>query len=247
MGWTTRVASAALAFGLGVACAGAAAASRDDAEPAGEPDPPVCAGPARVEVGAAAPEDAETACDGARRALDFLARAGLAAPPVTAIVIVPALPGELAGRALGCCEPSTRRILLVDFDTFRAGGGWFRMPPSRELYRAVASHETAHAVVGCHSEPRRLPVAAHEYVAYVTLFATMDPPLRSAILATFPGAGFETAAQIGDLAHAVDPNRFGVASWRHDLRVRDRDGWLGRVVAGEAIPEPGEDPDASAR
>ncbi|MEI7444085.1 MAG: DUF6639 family protein, partial [Burkholderiales bacterium] len=104
-----------------------------------------------------------------------------------------------------------------------------------------------HAVVGCHAEPRRLPVAAHEYVAYVTLFATMDPSLRSAILATFPGAVFGTAAQIGDLAHTADPNRFGVASWRHYLRVRDRDGWLRRVVAGEAIPEPGEDPDASAR
>jgi hypothetical protein len=59
----------------------------------------------------------------------------------------------------------TRRVLLVDFDAFRAGGGWFGMPPSREPYRAVASHEVARAVVGGRSEPRRLPVAAHGYVA----------------------------------------------------------------------------------
>lgn len=121
------------------------------------------------------------------------------------------------------------------------------MSPSWELYRAAASHEVAHAVVGCHSEPRRLAVAAHEYIAYVVFFATMDPQLRSELLTKFPGAGFQTAGQISDISHIVNPNQFCVDSWRHYLRVSNRAQWLGRIIAGDVVPEPTDDPDASTR
>jgi hypothetical protein len=235
--------------GIGIGAAGAAddAADRGASPSSGVVAAHDCERSSRVTVRASSAQDAQTACEGALRALDFLARAGLEAPSTTAIEIVPALPGELAGRALGCYMPEVRRILLVDFDTLLAGGGWYRMPASRELYRAVASHEVAHAVVGCHSEPRRLPVAAHEYVAYVVLFATMDSALRAAILAQFPDAGFESAAQISDLNHLVDPNRFGVRSWRHYLKARDHDAWLRRVIGGDVVPELSADPDAASR
>lgn len=215
--------------------------------PAPEATPEICPTEPRVTVIAAQREDADSACDGARRALGFLARLGLDGPADTTIAIVPALPGELAGRALGCYVPATRRILMVSYAAFEAGGGWFGMPPSRELYRAVASHEVGHAVVGCHAAPRPLPVAAHEYVAYVVLFATMDPPLRAAILARFPGSGFRTSGQISDVAHVVNPNRFGVDAWRHFLRVDDRERWLKRVIAGEVVPEVVADPGAETR
>ncbi|MFM1988800.1 MAG: hypothetical protein RJA99_1757 [Pseudomonadota bacterium] len=241
------LASAGPACGIGVACAADDATMRRPAPTQGEAMARACARLPRVTVHASSAQDAETACEGAGRALDFLARAGLDGPSETTIEIVPELPGDLAGRAFGCYVPETRRILLVDFDAFRAAGGWFGMPPSRELYRAVASHEVAHAVAGGHAAPRRLPAAAHEYVAYVTLFATMDPPLRAAILDRFPGSGFATVGQISDLNHVVAPNRFGVDAWRHYLKARDRDAWLRRVIAGEVVPEGAPDPDASSR
>lgn len=206
-----------------------------------------CPGLPQVTVQAEERLDAEVACEGATRALEFLARAGLDAPPNAKIDIMAELPGELSGRAVGCYVRETKRVLLLSFGAFQSGGGWFRMPPSWELYRAAASHEVAHAVVGCHSEPRRLAVAAHEYVAYVVFFATMDPQLRSALLTKFPGVGFQTTGQISDINHIVNPNQFGVDSWRHYLRVSNRAQWLRRIIAGEVVPEPADDPGASTR
>ena len=207
----------------------------------------VCQGLPQVFVRASVARDARAACDGAARSLAFLARAGLTAPPRTDIDIVPVMPGELAGRAVGCYLRETKRIALLSFEAFESGGGWFRVPPSLELYRAAAAHEVAHSVVGCHSEPRRLAVAAHEYVAYVVFFATMDPSLRAEVLRKFAGRGFQNPGQISDLSHFVEPNQFGVDAWRHYLRVANRAQWLRRVIAGEVVPDLVEDADASTR
>ena len=207
----------------------------------------VCGEHPQVTVQAMTRADAEAACDGASRSLRFLARAGIDGPASMTIEVVPELPGDIASRAVGCFVRETKRILLLSFSAFQAGGGWFRMPPSRDLYRAAASHEMAHAVVACHSESRRLAIAAHEYVAYVVFFATMDAPLRAALLLKFPGAGFKSAGQISDINHIVDPNQFGVDSWRHYLRTSDREVWLRKVIAGEVVPEVSEDPGASSR
>lgn len=206
-----------------------------------------CGGKSQVIAQALAMSDAEAACVGVSRALEFLAHAGLDGPPSLTIEVVPEMPDELAGKAVGCYLPEKKRVLLLSFDAFQAGGGWFRMPPSLELYQAAAAHEMAHAVVGCHSEPKQLPVAAQEYIAYVVFFATMDPQLRAALLIKFSGTGFKTAGQISDINHIVNPNQFGVDSWRHYLRAKNRVGWLRQVVAGDVVPVLFEDPDASSR
>ena len=109
------------------------------------------------------------------------------------------------------------------------------MPVDHELYRAVAAHEMVHAVVGCNADPAGLPVAAHEYVAYVTLFATMEPGRRDRLLAKFPGTGFSSTLQINDMNHFANPNQFGVDAWRDNLRRRDRDACLREVIAGRVV------------
>jgi hypothetical protein len=202
-----------------------------------------CPGTVLVAIRASAAADAEMACEGVERALEFLARSGFGPPPSTTIEIVSELPGELGGRAVGCYLRQTRNILILTYESFQAGAQWFRMPADRDLYRAAAAHEMAHAVVGCHSEPVRLPVAAHEYVAYVVMFATLDPPLRERILAKFPGAGFTSTVQINEITHLVNPNQFGADSWRHYLRRRDRSNWLREIIAGHIVEElPSEGP-----
>lgn len=190
---------------------------------------------AQVLVRAAAAQDAEAACDGAGRALRFLARVDLAPPHVTRIDILDRLPGALDGRAVGCYLRETGRIPMLSYAAFAAVGTWFRMPVDGELYRAVAAHEMAHAVVGCHAGPPSLPVAAHEYVAYVALFATMEPRLRERLLAKFSGTGFGSTLEINDMNHFANPNQFGVDAWRDYLRRRDRDAWLREVIAGRVV------------
>ena len=247
MRWTALLALTCLSCAAGTSLAG----ETEVVDPSSRAQDPEqvrsCPGLPEVTIRAAEEPEAEAVCDGAKRALAFLLRAGLNAPSHTRIDIRSDLPGELAGRAVGCYVRETQRVLILSFRAFEAGGGWFQMPPSWELYRAVASHEVAHAVVGCHSEPRRLAVAAHEYVAYVVFFATMDARLRAELLAKFPGKGFRAEGQISDISDMVNPNQFGVDAWRHYMRVRDGAQWLRRMIAGEVVTEPADDPGASMR
>lgn len=230
---------AGAAIGLAIPASSAATHFADPRAETFEPAPQPCPGPGGIVVRAAAPADARMTCEGAARAVRFLARAGIAPPPSTAIAVVQHLPGELRGRAVGCYRRASRDILLLSYQAFEAGGQWFRMPADQELYRSAAAHEMAHAVMGCHSEPQGLAVAAHEYVAYVVLFATMDPVLRNRLLAKFPGKGFVNTLQINEINHLVDPNQFAVDAWRHYLRRRDRAAWLREMISGrvvEALP-----------
>jgi hypothetical protein len=211
----------------------------DDAEPeAAQPEVSSqrCLGAASIVVWGADASDGVVVCEGARRAIEFLGKVGLSAPPSTPIEVVETLPGDLGGRAVACYL-RTKKILILSYSAFESGGQWFRIPVDRELYRSAAAHEMAHAMVSCHTELSALPVSAHEYVAYVVMFATMEASLRKRLLAQFPGKGFSNTLQINDLSHMVNPNQFAVDSW-HDYQKRpDRDVWLLEVIAGHVVPE----------
>lgn len=182
-------------------------AQADDAEQkAIKPEMPSqrCPGSANVVVWREAPSDGDVVCEGVQRALEFLGKVGLSAPPTMPIEVVETLPGDLGGRAVACYL-RTKKILILSYLAFERGGQWFRLPVGRELYRSAAAHEMAHAMVSCHTEPSPLPVAAHEYVAYVVMFATMEPKLRKCLLAKFPGKGFSNTLQINDLVAHGQP------------------------------------------
>lgn len=190
-----------------------------------------------VQVRAVQPADAAAACDGAARAWPWLAGLGLQLPGQTLVDIVARLPGDLDGRALGCYDPDSRRVLLLSRAAFDATGGWFGQPPDAELYRSAATHELAHAAVGCQPGARQLPVPAHEYVAYVAMFATMAAPLRARVLARYPGQGFDSPLQINSLVYIGDPLQFAADAWRHYQARRDGPAWLRAVVAGEVVQD----------
>lgn len=237
------VALASAAFIVCAASTAAAVPAADVAPAALERALFPCHGTVDIDIRAAVPRDADAACEGARRALVFLARAGLGPPPGTTIEITTEMPAELGGRAVGCYLRETRRILLLPFQAFEAGGQWFQMPTDLELYKSVAAHEIAHAVVGCHSEPARLPVAAHEYVAYVVTLATMEPRLRERLLAKFPGTGFGNTLQINEINYIANPNQFGADAWRHYLRRSNGAAWLREIISGKVVQElPSEGP-----
>ncbi len=202
-----------------------------------------CPAAAQVKIRSATAADAQVVCEGAQRALDFLTKAGLKVPQETVIELVERLPGDLDGRAVGCYIPATRRVLLLDYRAFSETRTWFREPVDLELYRSAASHEVAHAMAACNAESERLPLAAHEYVAYVAMFATMEPRMRQRILGHFPGRGLANSLQINLLVYIVDPLQFAVDAWRHYLRKPDKAAWLREIVAGEVVPEwPSEGP-----
>ena len=139
--------------------------------------------------------------------------------------------------AAGCYVHRTRTVHVLTLDRYLARGNWFNVPTSPALYRGLVAHEVAHAIVGCHLGDRLLPAAAHEYVAYVAMFATMDAGLREQLLSAMPLDEMEHDDEINDLRYAFDPMRFGVEAYRHWRRQPDGMAFLGEVIGGRVVPE----------
>ncbi len=202
----------------------------------GEPRTSGCVG-VRADVTADAAGDVAIACDGARDAWTFL-RPLVAEPlPRLQIDLVHRLPPNLRADAIGCYAHETRRISVLTSRDFLARERWFGISPTRALYRSIVAHEVAHALVGCVLGERRLPSAAHEYVAYVTMFATMDDATREQVLAAMPAQGVDSVSKFNDITYAFDPMGFGVEACRHWRDQPEGLGYLRRIVAGELIPE----------
>lgn len=190
---------------------------------------------ARVET--ARPETIATACQGARDAMAFLHWLPREPDEGLRIELVDAMPEGLRPDAVGCYATKSRRLMVLEQHLFLQRGTWFGVPVTPRLWRAVVAHEVAHALVGCHLQGRALAGAAHEYVAYVTMFATLDESTRRAALAALPGAGFSHDAEINDFRYAFDPMLFGVESYRHWLRQPDGVAFLRSVIRGSIVPE----------
>lgn len=190
-----------------------------------------------VQVQTTRAETIDMVCAGARDALEFLHWLPRDPMALLHIDLVDALPSGLRPDAVGCYAIKSRRLMVLEQALFLQRGTWFGVPVSARLWQAVVAHEVAHALVGFHLQGRGLPSAAHEHVAYVTMFATLDAATRAAALAAKPGSGFEHDAEINDARYAVDPMLFGVESYRHWLRKPDGIEYLRSVLRGSVVPE----------
>lgn len=191
-----------------------------------------------VEVQTRHPEVVALVCDGAREAAGFLDGLNLAAPQTPILIeLVRHLPPDVRRDAVGVYAIRSPRLLVLELPVFLARGTWMGVATSRTLYRSVVAHEVAHALVAAHLGARALASAGHEYLAYVTMFATMDGPTRDAVLAAVPGEGFTQDTEINDLRYALDPMRFGVEAYRHWLRQPDGERFLRRVIDGQVVPD----------
>ncbi|MCU0775267.1 MAG: hypothetical protein MUC74_12445, partial [Ideonella sp.] len=177
------------------------------------------------------------ACSGVSDALGFLHWLPRNENVELRVEIVDRLPEGLRPDAVGCYAIGSRRLLVLERDRFLQRGTWFGVPVTERLWRSVVAHEVAHALVGCHLQGRSLPGAAHEYVAYVTMFATLDDATRESALAAMPGSGFAHDAEINDFRYALDPMSFGVEAYRHWLRQPDGIGFLRSLIRGSIAPE----------
>jgi hypothetical protein len=211
----------------------AAQASAQDTGPS--PDPYQCPD-AEVTVRAAHPADAADACLGAYDAVSFFLRLGLVAPgePLR-IEIVPEIPIDEGRTAVGCYLERDRRILMLPYAEFAGHETWFGLPVERAMYRSLATHETAHALADCHFGIPDPTLQAKEYVAYVTMFATMEPGLRTRVLRAIPGEGFASEYRISEVFYLCDPMRFGAEAYRHYLKAGHSDAFLRAVLAGRAL------------
>lgn len=195
----------------------------------------LCAG-SSVVVEAADPADREAGCRGAEAAAAFLAASGLGAQIPVHISFVESLPPS-AGvlPAVGCYVRSEDRVYVLSFARCQQKKLEHDVVIDRPVHIGLVTHEVAHAIVRADPRGATLGPVAHEYIAYVTMYATMPPDRRSQVLAQIPGDGFESELSINSFTYAVDPVRFGAQAYRHYLKPGIGRSFLASVLNGQVV------------
>jgi len=190
-----------------------------------------------VRVIAADTRDFRDACHGAQAAIAFFSAYGLQPTEPLVLEITPALPEEAGATAVGCYLEQGKRVFMLPYAEFSRQKRWFNLPISRDIYRALAAHEVAHALPHCNFAVPRPTIQAKEYVAYVAMFATMSPSLRARVLRALPGEGFSSEDKITAIFYMFEPMRFGAESYRHFIKPENGPTFLKSVLAGRALAE----------
>ncbi len=239
---TRRVRGAVAGLLAALAAASLAAVPiRASAQPPAAPAAAACPD-APVSVRGGDPADLADTCAGAAAAVAFLERHGLDAPRRIDVEIVERMPAGYAPDAAGCYDPARDLVLLLDHAGFLRFGRWLGRPIDRAMHRAIAAHEVAHAMSACHFAMRRPGLVAREYVAFVTMFATMDPALREHALAVHPDPPWADGDTPAEAEYLASPMRFGARAWRHWQRQADPAATLRAVLEGRVLAAPGWGP-----
>ena len=183
------------------------------------------------------PADAKVACEGARDAIGFLAAQRFDVVNDISIDLVPKLPDVARTTTAGCYLESERRVVILSFSEFKKFKTWFNVPIDVSLYRSLVAHEVAHALGACNFKIGAPSIQAKEYIAYVTMLATMAPMQRERVLSQFPGQGFEGDWQMNTTTYLLDPMRFGVEAYRHFLKPANGRDYLHAILAGKVMFE----------
>jgi hypothetical protein len=183
-------------------------------------------------------EDAETGCKGAADAVAFLAARGFDTTAPVEVRFVERLPDALAGAsALGCNVNAEQRIYMLTFSECRRLGLAPDLPIDRAIHRSLVAHEVAHHIAAANFRVEKPAVVAQEYIAYVTMFATMAPYQRDRILERFPGDGVGTELPLNLTLYMLAPHDFGAQAYRHFMRLADGQAFLERVLSGSALAD----------
>lgn len=181
-------------------------------------------------------EDAEVGCKRAADEVAFLAARGFdTTAPVEIRFVERAPTGVTASSALGCNVKAEQRVYMLTFSECRKRGLAPELPIDRALHRSLVAHEVAHQIAAANFKNRKPAVAAQEYIAYVTMFATMMPEQRDDILARFPGDAWDNDRGFNLTLYMIAPNFFGAQAYRHFMRLGDRQAFLERVLSGNAL------------
>ena len=180
--------------------------------------------------------EVQGACDGAVDAARFLASLGLDTSTPGEIRLVKALPAIQGGAAAyGCKVKADDRIYVLNLSECRKLPLAADVPVDAAVHRGLVAHEVGHHIAAANFKVARPTIVAHEYIAYVTMFAALEPAARERLLARFPGEGFESAREIGLTVYLLDPNRFGAQAYRHFHRPGNGASFVEQVLSGHAL------------
>jgi hypothetical protein len=176
-------------------------------------------------------------CSSAEDALAFFRRLNLQPFRPLVVEVVSSLPGTVSRTAIGCYLEENERILVLTYAAVQERENWFGVAVDWSMYRSLVTHEVAHAVASCNFAITNPTIQAKEYVAYVAMFAMMNPKLREKIMARNPSVSFDSEQEMNALVYMFDPMRFGVGAYRHYLM--EGNAFLLKVLSGDALTNRG--------
>lgn len=170
-----------------------------------------------ADVEAAEPNEVETVCEAADAAAEVLRSCGVTSRKAVRFVVAEQIPDHYPAHILALYDPAAKRITVPTFAAsvgIVGPRGQFGVPITPALYRGLLSHEFAHAVVDQIADGR-LQRLAHEYIAYATQFAVMEPALREEILAGYPHQSPIILKELNELYYALSPDNFAIKVYLH--------------------------------
>lgn len=211
-------------------CAQAAPPATDSATPRACPS-------GAVTVAGADQRDFEDVCHGAAAAIAFFSAHGAATTEVISIEVNPRIPADAGPSAAGCYIEHKRKAYLLPYAAFKKNKTWFGVAISRSTYRALATHEAAHAIAACLFRVSHPTIQAKEYLAYVAMWSGMEPVLRNKALRTMHTVGLNSLDRFTPLLYMFDPMRFGAEAYLHFTTAPEQTALIHTILSGTALTD----------
>jgi len=124
---------------------------------------------------------------------------------------------------------------VVPYEIFKKHVKWFDVEIDREMYRALAVHEAAHAIAASNFITPNPTIQAREYLAYVAMFSTMPDKLRERALQGQETVGFKDFERFTLALCMFDPMRFGAEAYLHFSALKDPTIAVKSILAGKEV------------
>ncbi len=188
-------------------------------------------------VAGAEEQDFADICQGVAEAFKFFVSHAVRPTEAVTIEVSKTIPAEAGPTAAGCYIEQKRRVFVLPYNAFRRYKTWFGVPIDRAIYRALATHEAAHAVAACNFRIRNPTIQAKEYLAYAATLSSLPPRIRSRALRATPPQGFDSLERFRPMLYMVDPMRFGAEAYRHYAMASDPSSVVHAILSGEALSD----------
>jgi hypothetical protein len=198
-----------------------------------------------VKIEYTAHEDAEIACEGVRRALNFFADYGYTDFQHIHVIVVDLVLSESAVENEGNHESNIfcafyNRIaahsVITSWKTALAAQRMIfgSIPNTCEYHSSIVAHEVAHNLYHQISESMGKDVERPltEFVSYVVQIETLNETEKLQVLKLWPNRTFRSIYMINSLVWAMDPNLFAIMSYRYHS---ENPGFIKAILAGEII------------
>lgn len=197
-------------------------------------DPLQCADPS-FQVEADDLELVGSTCAAATSIRDALSSCGLEQRGVLSVEIVEDISHPL-GICLAYFDCDYDLIRLTHpskFASFLDPDDPYAQLPAEVLFRALLTHELAHALATQSAGERRIDMVDQEYIAAAMELDLMDPVSRD-IIVSVAAVDLPPSIDLIDIwIYGFAPRKFAVNAWRHFRSQKDGCALIQQIVAGE--------------